>query len=211
MSLEHLVFPSGLLGTNTALVWCTRTREGVLIDPAGEPEEILDMALEHGVAIRGIALTHAHFDHAAAVPLLKELTQADLYVHPLDLPLWEGMEGQCNHFGMPPFSLPEPDLMLEEGGTVEVGKEKLSVLHLPGHSPGSCGFLACDPGVLFCGDVAFAHGVGRTDLWGGSDEALRNSLLRLRALPDTIEIIPGHGGTFRASAIGMRPQTLNEY
>ncbi|MEN9353710.1 MAG: hypothetical protein RL318_1035 [Fibrobacterota bacterium] len=211
MSLEHLVFPSGLLGTNTALVWCTRTREGVLIDPAGEPEEIMDIALEHGIAIRGIALTHAHFDHAAAVPLLKELTQADLYVHPLDLPLWEGMEGQCNHFGLPPFSLPEPDLMLEEGGSIEFGRQKLAVMHLPGHSPGSCGFLACEPSLLFCGDVAFARGVGRTDLWGGSDAALQSSLVRLRALPDTIEIIPGHGATFRASSIGVRAQTLNDY
>lgn len=211
MSLEHLVFPSGLLGTNTALLWCTRTREGVLVDPAGEPEEILDLALEHGVAVRGIALTHAHFDHAAAVPLLKELTQADLYVHPLDLPLWEGMEGQCNHFGLPPFVLPDPDLMLEEGGTIEVGKERLSVLHLPGHSPGSCGFLSCEANLLLCGDVAFARGVGRTDLWGGSDEALQASLVRLRGLPDCIEIVPGHGPTFRASMIGVRVRPTEDY
>jgi glyoxylase-like metal-dependent hydrolase (beta-lactamase superfamily II) len=210
MSLEHLIFPSGLLGTNTALLWCTRTHEGVLIDPAGEPEEILDIALEHGVAIRGIALTHAHFDHAAAVPLLKELTSADLYVHPLDMPLWEGMEAQCDHFGVPPFSLPEPDFLIEEGGTIEIGKQRLAVMHLPGHSPGSCGFLACDSQLLLCGDVAFARGVGRTDLWGGSDEALRSSLIRLRALPATIEIVPGHGPTFRSTALGGQGRTLEE-
>jgi len=210
MSLDYQIFPSGLLGTNSALVWCTRTREGVLIDPAGEPEEILDIALGYGVAIRGIALTHAHFDHAAAVPELKEITSADLYVHPLDLPLWEGMEGQCRHFGMPVFRLPDPDFMLEEGGVIEVGKEKLSVMHFPGHSPGSCGFLACDANLLFCGDVAFAHGVGRTDLWGGSEASLRTSLARLRTLPDTIEVIPGHGEFFRPSHAGRSGGTLQD-
>ena len=107
MNLEYLTFPSGLLGVNSALLWCTQTREGLLLDPGGEAEEILDLALERSVAIRSIVLTHAHFDHAGAVPELKEMTSADLYVHPLDLPLWEGMEGQCRHFGVPSFQLPD--------------------------------------------------------------------------------------------------------
>ncbi len=202
MNLEYLIFPSGLLGVNSALLWCTQTREGLLLDPGGEAEEILDLALERSVAIRSIVLTHAHFDHAGAVPELKEMTSADLYVHPLDLPLWEGMEGQCRHFGVPSFQLPDPDFLMEDGGVIEVGHQKLSVMHLPGHSPGSCGIFSCEAGIFFCGDLAFAQGVGRTDLWGGSEESLRTSYARLRELPDTFTVIPGHGPSFRPSCAG---------
>ncbi len=202
--IEHMIFPSGVLDVNSALLWCTKTHEGLLIDPGGEAEEIMNLAEERGVAIRGIALTHAHFDHTGAVPEIKEQTSADIYVHPLDVPLWEGMEGQCRQFDLEPFRLPDPDVMLEDGGTVEFGREKISVVHLPGHSPGSCGFFLEEENLLFAGDLAFAMGVGRTDLWGGSEASLVASLKRLRRFSDEVKVIPGHGPAFRPSEAGGR-------
>ena len=84
MALEHLIFPSGDLGCNTALFWCDRTREGILVDPGGEPDEIQSILVDNGVALRAIVLTHAHPDNLFAVPRLREETVCDVLLHRAD-------------------------------------------------------------------------------------------------------------------------------
>ena len=79
---------------------------------------------------------------------------------------------------------------LRDGEVVEAGKLRLTVLHTPGHTPGSCCFLCGD--VLFTGDTLFRGSVGRTDFPGGSYDALKRSLDRLAALPGDYTLLPGH-------------------
>jgi hydroxyacylglutathione hydrolase len=87
---------------------------------------------------------------------------------------------------------PIPDRFLEEGDELVVGRNVLKVVHLPGHTPGSVGFLA--DSVLFSGDTLFFGGVGRTDLPGGSWKDLEASIRRkIMTLPDPTVILPGHG------------------
>jgi len=201
MAIEHLIFPSGDLGTNTALFWCDKTREGVLVDPGGEPEEIFDLLLTHGVALRTIVLTHAHIDNLGAVPLLREDTACGVAVHRADWPLWEAIEEQCRELGMPVPDLPEIDEDLSEGSRVEFGREHLDVIHLPGHSPGHCGFIADELSLCLVGDACFSTAAGRCDLWLGDEFAQERTLDRIQKLPSEWTLLPGHGAAFSARTV----------
>jgi glyoxylase-like metal-dependent hydrolase (beta-lactamase superfamily II) len=88
---------------------------------------------------------------------------------------------------------------LADGDLIKVGSRTLTVLHTPGHSPGSLCLYAPEAATLFSGDTLFAGTFGRYDLPGGDGEALRASLRRLAALPRRTAVLPGHG---RATTIG---------
>ena len=94
-----------------------------------------------------------------------------------------------------PFEIPPcvPAVELAEGGEVRFGEIRLAVLHTPGHTPGSVCLQSADDGLLFSGDTLFAGGWGRTDLSGGSAEAMVGSLVRLSELEAPVTVLPGHG------------------
>ena len=201
MAIEHLIFPSGNLATNTGLFWCTRTREGILVDPGGEPDEILDIALRQGVCIRTIVLTHAHIDNLAAAPILREETSCGIALHRADWNLWEAIEEQCKELGMPVPDLPEIDEEITEGTPVQFGRERADVIHLPGHSPGHCGIAFPDLEICLVGDACFSGAAGRTDLWNGNEADQEHTLDRISRLPPSWALLPGHGPTFAPSAV----------
>lgn len=201
MALEHLIFPSGDLGCNTTLLWCTKTHEGILVDPGGEPDEIFTLILEQSVALRAIVLTHAHPDNLMAVPSLREETVCDVLLHQADRELWENMDAQCKEFGWPTPDLGDVDEWLQEGTPVRFGREHVDILHLPGHSPGHCGIIVPQCELLLCGDCCFAGGAGRTDLMRGNEEEQARSLDRLQAWAPEWTFLPGHGPSFSSADV----------
>ncbi len=195
--------PVGLIQTNCYLVGCEETQEGVVIDPGGHPRRILAEVKRHGLAIRYVLNTHAHFDHTDANGAIVRATAAPLALHPADLPILKASGGAAL-FGLTADPSPLPDLELHGGDELEVGTLRFQVLHTPGHSPGHVCFYEAAEGVLFDGDVLFAQGVGRTDLPGGSWQQLLDSIQRvLFALPGETIVYPGHGP---ATTIGNEKQ-----
>jgi glyoxylase-like metal-dependent hydrolase (beta-lactamase superfamily II) len=187
----------GALGTNCYVIAERSGGPGAIIDPGGEPARILDVA--RPFVIRYVIDTHAHFDHivanAAVLQALRE-TQASpaaLVAHPQAAPLLAA-DGDASLFGLPPVSSPPPDRLVEAGDILSLGSASLRVMHTPGHSPGSISLYCQEEGVIFCGDVLFRRGVGRTDLPGGSWAELKASITQqLLALPDETVVYPGHG------------------
>jgi len=100
--------------------------------------------------------------------------------------------------------MPSADILLEEGSTIG----PFTVLHLPGHTPGSVAFWDKSEGVLFSGDTLFADGYGRTDLPGGDSAAMAKSLRRLFELDEDIEVYPGHG---RTTTIGRDKGNIGDF
>ena len=183
MKLIHILGPA-MLYTNTFLV-LTEAGHAVAIDPAADTQRYLDQLEQNHAVLTHILLTHGHFDHVygldsvrAAWPAARLcLFRADA-VGTEDRPVKESPE----------------ILWLTDGQTLTVGQAELTVLHTPGHTPGSCCWL-CE-GVLVSGDTLFAGSAGRTDLPGGDWETLMRSLRRLAddpALPDELRVLPGHG------------------
>jgi hydroxyacylglutathione hydrolase len=185
--------PVGLIQTNCYVVGCEETKEGAVIDPGGHPERILAEVERHGLAIKYVLDTHAHFDHTDANGAIVQATGASLALHPEDRPLLEASGGAAL-FGMHADPSPPPDLELRDGDELQVGTLAFKVLHTPGHTPGHVCFYEADEGTLFDGDVLFYRGVGRTDLPGGSWQQLLESIQGvLFALPDNTIVYSGHG------------------
>lgn len=178
--MKIYTLPLGQLQTNCYLV---ADGDGVaaVIDPAAEPERILQTARESSLTIRAILLTHGHFDHVGAIA---GLTQA------LHCPVWM----HENELTLPEYLTDGPLYYTDgygEGDTVTVGKLNFTVLHTPGHTPGSV-CLRCED-ALFTGDTLFAGSCGRTDFSGGSGSEMCRSLRRLAQLPGDLAVYPGHG------------------
>ena len=154
--------------------------EAIVIDPGYEPDTILD-ALE-GLTLKAILLTHGHFDHVGAVKELVAETGCEVYIHAAEST-------------MPPMMTAGPlyyTRTYAEGDTVApIAGAELTVLHTPGHTPGSVCLLWGQE--LFAGDTLFAGSCGRVDLPGGDPAQMLQSLNRLASLNADYRVHPGHG------------------
>lgn len=188
-------FPVGPLQCNCSIIACKETGEAAVIDPGGDPEKIIKAAQEHNLKIKYLLHTHAHFDHVLGSKAVKAATGAQILLHQGDQWLYENLAKQGSLFG---FNIEAPlpvDRYLEDEEEIVIGKIKTSVIHTPGHTPGSlCFSLAEKDSILFAGDTLFQRSIGRTDLWGGSFEQIIDSISeRLFKLDDSTRVIPGHG------------------
>jgi hydroxyacylglutathione hydrolase len=197
MSAVVIVQPSGPLRTNVVLVGDPERREAIAIDPAiPSLSTIVGAAAEQGWRIVLAVVTHGHWDHMGELAALSEHVrrheqrELPIGVHPLD-------QDRLLHPRpiAAPFPIPEvvPSRELRDGETIHAGRVALRVLHTPGHTEGSVSLHDQSAGVLFSGDTLFRGAWGRTDLPGGDERALLESLQRLATLDPATRVIPGHG------------------
>lgn len=182
----------GDLQTNCYILGDEKSKEGVLIDPGGEPEKIEKLIQDEGLNIKYIILTHGHADHIAALSQLKENTNASILIHPADSDMLVEPSYNLSFFTGENLVCPEADRFLNDGDKITVGALELEVLHTPGHSPGGIS-LFLDK-VIFTGDTLFCEGIGRTDLPGASHTQLLHSIKnKILKKPDDTVVYPGHG------------------
>lgn len=171
----------GMLQTNCYLL--SHGDRCLAIDPGGEPEKVLDFLRRQGLTLEAILLTHGHFDHVGAVKPLAEETGCPVYLCQEDLNLPGTMTAGPLYYT---HSYGEGDQLTLAGMT-------FTVLHTPGHTPGSVCLRFGEH--LFTGDTLFAGSCGRTDFPGSSPAAMGRSLTRLAALRENFKVYPGHGET----------------
>ncbi len=195
MTLSVSVFSIGPMGNNSYLVYDPQINQGVVIDPSFGSKLITDEAVRLGVQITAIWLTHAHFDHIAGVAELINPpdTSIPVGIHQKDLQLYQ-QNGGADEFGLAIASGPTPSLFFEHGQLLQIGANSLEVRHTPGHTPGHVVFYSASEHLVFCGDLIFQNGIGRTDLPGGSFAELVNSIqTQIFTLPPETRLLPGHG------------------
>ena len=167
------------------------TLEGVLIDPAGDVETIFTVIEKHEVSIKWIINTHGHWDHTGGNESIMKKTGAGLLVHEEDASMIESVKGKVISHYNGKKTFPETVAFVKDGDIIEAGSVKLKVLHTPGHSKGS--ICLYTDGNVFTGDTLFTEGMGRTDLRGGSETEIMNSIRNIiLKLPDDTVIWPGH-------------------
>jgi hydroxyacylglutathione hydrolase len=187
----------GMLEGNCYLLTCGAGGEGVIIDPGDEADRIASEAAGMGFRPEAILLTHGHIDHVNAASALRKRFRCRVVCHSADkdmvesgevLSLWGLQREPCT-----------VDQQVAEAGIIHVGESQITVLHCPGHTEGSVCYMVNS--FLFSGDVIFRGSIGRTDLPGGSDRKMMETLKQKIAVLDPgLVVYPGHG-----------PETTIEY
>ena len=185
-------FVEGFIANNNYLLIDEESKEAALIDCTDYISELGAVLKEYDAKLKYILLTHGHFDHIMGVPKIKQEFGAKVYLHKDDKELVDNSDEFMISVGMQPFEHPEIDKYIDEGEEIYLGKNKIEVIHLPGHTQGGVGYLV--DGMLFSGDSIFLESIGRTDLPGGNHkqliESIKNKIFSLDG--DTILYV-GHG------------------
>ena len=159
------------------LIGDPQTKEAAVIDPGWEVPKILAAAEAEGYRLTRVLLTHSHFDHVMGLGALLKAVDVPVHIH----------ETEASALPVAPSSLQ----VVRHGDTIQVGQVPVTLIHTPGHTPGSQCLLV--NGRLLSGDTLFIGGCGRCDLPGGDPRALYHSLTHtLQHLDDQTVLYPGH-------------------
>lgn len=218
--MQIQAFSVNPFGVNAFILW-NDSGDGILIDPSvsspAEQTQLVQFIKDKGIAVKRVVNTHLHLDHVLGNAFVERTFGVKAEAHEEDNFLLDLQEEQSEMYGLP-FEEPAPELgnFLAEGDVVEVPGIKLHVLHIAGHSPGGIALYlppeenvpssviptpnnvipseARNPGILFSGDILFNGGRGRSDLFGGDDNALVSGIKnKLLTLPEDTVVLPGHG------------------
>ncbi|MGI0149084.1 MAG: MBL fold metallo-hydrolase [Thermoplasmata archaeon] len=191
MLLEKVVAPP--LDNNAYLVIDEKSKQAAIIDPALAGEELLDLAEKHGAKVLYVLNTHGHPDATADNESIRKATGAKIAIFELDAPRLEKNARETRWFLPAPPPPVKPDVLLKEGSELKVGDLVARILHTPGHTEGSACFYIPTEEILFTGDTLYQGSHGRTDVFGGSPAKMMFSLRRLKELPPSTHVYPGHG------------------
>jgi len=181
----------GVFMTNCYFIIDSDTRYCMVVDPADDFESITEKIESDKLVLKAILLTHAHFDHIMALERLRKKYEVPVILaeeedriltdNELNLLSVYGDGSSCTH----------GDVLLHDGDTIDLCGNTISMMTLPGHTPGSCAYIF--DGNMICGDTIFRDGVGRYDLPEGDYRSLRASLAKIGRLEYNYKLYPGHG------------------
>ncbi len=180
--------------TNCYIVCDEKTKETMVVDPAGKVDEIIEIINILQGKLKYIYLTHCHGDHIGGVTELKNKMGGKIIIHRDDAPGLNDVNINLTQIiDMPEIEL-EADSRIDDGDLIHLGELELKVIHTPGHTCGSSSLYCESEGLLFSGDTLFRGTWGRTDLPTSSFEAIIDSITnKLMKLPDDTICYPGHG------------------
>lgn len=181
------------MASNCYILHDAESRKAVVVDPGGDGDEILKIVREKQLSVEAILLTHGHIDHIGAVSEVVEATGAPVAIHPADAPMLTSAHLCGATWCGVSFQPTQHQLELLPDKPVP-GPFPFRVLHTPGHSPGCVVLWWSEKGLAIVGDLIFEESIGRTDLPGGDDASMDESLRHLNhTLPGNTTLLPGHG------------------
>lgn len=182
----------GPLGANTYVITDEASGDVAVVDCGGCTAELLKKF--EGRELKYILLTHGHADHIlGAFDLKKAHPEASVVIHRADAICLTDKRHSLVEDILPGAQKDlTADILVDEGDELPFGNDKIEVMHTPGHTGGSVCYLAENERKLFTGDTLFCLTTGRTDLFGGDEEAMYTSIKRLYEMEGEYEVYPGH-------------------
>lgn len=167
--------------------------EAYVVDPAISVDAVVKRAEDLNAEIRGVILTHGHFDHILSAERISRQLGVPTMIHECDAEmLGDSDKNAFKTFFFQERTFAPADRLLKDGDILMLGGESITVLHTPGHTKG-CICLLADKKFLVTGDTVFADSFGRIDLYGGDFHQMKASLEYLATLDPSLTIYPGHG------------------
>lgn len=176
MKIKRLI--GGNLESNGYVIYDREQGEGFVVDPGYNGDKFLKIIEDLRLNMKGILLTHHHYDHVGGVDKIREKTDCPIYIHRADSDMYK------KHV----------DVLLENEDKLFLGNEEIKVIHTPGHTKGSVCFISESSKQAFTGDTIFNVDLGRTDLSDGSSHEMEHTIRNIIDLwSNEITIYPGHG------------------
>jgi len=169
-----------------------KNSDAVIVDPGAEYEKIFKEIKNLNLSVKAILLTHGHYDHVSAVSQIYSKLKCPVFIHRDDLQLYLYQKDMIYEYAK--GNIFNNFSFYDNESKIKFSELSYSIIHTPGHSPGSvCIEILDNSKTLITGDTLFKDSIGRTDLPGGSTDAMFVSLKRLVAEYRDYTIIPGHG------------------
>ena len=184
----------GPVRTNCYFVYNETTKEGIMFDPASNSDRIREFIEEEQIKLKGIFLTHGHYDHIGGATKYQEMYSVPLYCHEAEDDVARSVELNLSYTDYETV-VAKPDVLLKDGQIIEMCDFDIKVIHTPGHTKGSCCYLikSENDSVLISGDTLFAGSYGRVDFPTGSmSQIVRSITEKLLCLDDELLVLPGH-------------------
>lgn len=176
MKIKRLI--GGNLESNGYVIYDREQGECYIVDPGYNGDKFVKIIKDLGLNMKGILLTHHHYDHVGGVDKIKEETDCPVYIHRADSDMYKR----------------PVDALLEDGDILMLGNEEIKVIHTPGHTRGSVCFYSEQSKLAFTGDTIFNVDLGRTDMSDGSQYEMEHSIKDIIDFwSNEITIYPGHG------------------
>lgn len=170
------------------------SKEAMIIDPAGEPEKIIDMINILNVKVKYIYLTHCHADHISGVKDIQEKCGGKVLIHRNGEKNLENEMINLSAIVGENNIILEPDSRVDDNDEIHIGNVKLKIIYTPGHTDDSTSIYCEEYKLLFSGDTMFNGTWGRTDLPTSNFADIMNSITnKLLTLPEDTIVYPGHG------------------
>ena len=183
----------GMVMTNCYIGYNDDTREAFIVDPGDDARRISRAVRERKLNVKGILLTHGHFDHIMAVPELKEEFGAPVYAHEAEEALLEDTQMNLSAPWVGRALSLSAERLLKDGERLELAGFEIQAIHTPGHTAGGVSYYLAAEQVLFSGDTLFRGSYGRVDLPTASGADIARSINeKLLPLPEETAVYPGH-------------------
>lgn len=199
------------------LIGDQNTHEALVVDPAWDVDAILNKAKDEDYKVKGALITHTHFDHVNGLEDLLKKTDGTVYINKHEAEFLKGMipppefgpKGQSAFRRYSGGGMKGNIKKMEGGDKIKVGEVEITLLHTPGHTPGSQCFLI--DGNLISGDTLFINACGRCDLPGGNAEQMYQSLKTLSELDEKTILYPGHNYADEPTSTIANEKKYNPY
>lgn len=191
-------FTYGPFQENT-YVLANENKEAIIFDPGmyfeEEKTQLKSFLDKEGLTPKQLILTHAHIDHIFGLQWVHEQYKLEPYLHPNEKVILDHAEESAKKYGLTYDSYKGNVHYISDKDSIQLGNDKLDILFVPGHSPGSIVFYAASQSFLIAGDTLFKESIGRTDLpFGNHEDLIFHIKEKLFKLPDDTKAFPGHGG-----------------
>ena len=194
MKINIKQIPNGKWNENCYIVNNVEN-DALIIDPGSDEKSIITYIELNKFNVIAILNTHAHYDHIGAISSLKDKFSVPFFLHSNDKKLLKSANLYATLFeGSEYVLIPTVEYYYDQIDIQDhISGFSINVLFTPGHTSGSVCLLI--ENFLFTGDTLLNGKVGRSDLPGGDEQTLKESLRTISKLPKHIIIYPGHNAS----------------